>query len=340
MAPDLSIIIPVYNRGDDIRYTLASVHRASAGLAVETIIVDDGSNPPIAADLARLGFTPSLIIRQTNQGLLFARLAGLAAATGRNVLFLDSDDLVGPEKFRRQLAAMAANKAAISYTDTAHGRIDASGVGPLTLDPPQPSVTDSATFHILVQPAPHSPIYQREYLNHVVRQPIFPPSGIYNSVAEIWFYHQAALHSARVVHVRGAHTIIGRHDGTRLTNHWEKLAVASLGVMEAFARTCPILPPTAGVRQLVAEKAFNAWRALPRGFSPEFCRRELDLWRRLHGGIDVTKLGGGHFSKLARPLGPIAAARLFQLWQSRPYRAIRTLDDSAFAQLLAALPPP
>jgi glycosyltransferase involved in cell wall biosynthesis len=55
MPPDISVIIPVFNRGILIRYTLESVRRASAGLAVEFIVVDDGSEPPAAESIARLG---------------------------------------------------------------------------------------------------------------------------------------------------------------------------------------------------------------------------------------------------------------------------------------------
>ncbi len=340
MIPDLSIIIPVYNRGPLIRHTLDSVLAASHGLTVETIIVDDGSTPPVSEILAKINFIPARLIRQTNQGLLFARLAGLAAATGRYVLFLDSDDLISPEKLRLQLAAMRAADAAVSYTDTAHCTLDEAGPGPLTPDTPALTVADSATFHILVQPSPHSPIYLRDYLARVVRDAVFPPSALYNNVAEIWFYHNAALRPARVVRVPGAHTIVGMHVGVRLTNHWEKLAVASLAVMEAFARGCPVEPATAPVRQLVAEKAFNAWRALPAGFSPGFCRRELGLWRRLHSRVDVEKLGGPQFQKIARLIGPVAAARVFRILQNRPYERIRTLDDATFIRALATLPAP
>src|SRR4051812_14693416 len=95
--PDLSVVIPVFNRGELIRYTLESVRRASAGLAVEVIVVDDGSTTPVADDIARLGYEPTQVIRQPNQGLLFARMTGLKHATGENVLFLDSDDLVSPD---------------------------------------------------------------------------------------------------------------------------------------------------------------------------------------------------------------------------------------------------
>jgi glycosyltransferase involved in cell wall biosynthesis len=338
--PDLSVIIPVYNRGDVIRYMLESVRRASAGLAVETIIVDDGSMPPTAETMARLGFTPSVLVRQTNQGLLFARLAGFARATGRNVLFLDSDDLVGAEKFHRQLAAMEASGADISYSDIARCEIsgDYDALRPVA-DAPALDTTDGAEFCIVVQPPPHSPIFRTAWLRDVVERAIFPPSPLYNSVAEIWFYHNAAPHPARAVHVAGPHTIIGAHSGARLTNHWEKLAVASLGVMEAFARHCPATSETARVRRLVGETAFRSWRRLPRGFSRDFAARTLDVWLTLAGDARSAALGGRAFRALAGVIGPVPATRLLRIAQTPTYESCRTMSDPEFRQLLASLPP-
>ena len=339
-AADLSIIIPVFNRGAEvIRYTLESVRRASAGLSVETIIVDDGSNPPTAETLARLGFAPSALVRQANQGLLYARLAGFARATGRNVLFLDSDDLVSPEKFRLQLAAMDASGADISYSDTAHCEIsgDFDALTP-TPDAPARDTTDATEFCLVVQPPPHSPIFRTDWLRRAVAAACFPPSPLYNNVAEIWFYHNAAPRAGRVVHVPGPHTIVGRHPGARLTDSWEKLAIGSLAVMEAFSRSCPATAATARTRRLVGEVAFRSWRRLPRGFSPEYCERIIALWRRLAPGRSPA-LGGGFFRALALFLGPESTARLFHRVQSHPYAACRTMSDADFAKLLSVLPP-
>jgi len=339
MTPDLSVIIPVYNRGDFIRYTLESVRRASAGLVVEVVIVDDGSEPPAAASIAALGYKPEKMIRQTNQGLLFARLAGLAAATGRHVLFLDSDDLVSPEKFRLQVTALDSGPADVSYTDTVsctlEGDFEKLVPGPLEC---VPVTDDAAELFITVQPAPHSPIFRADWLRQIVASAFFPPSRLYNSVAEIWLYHNAAPRPGRIVKVAGAHTVIGRHPGPRLTDHWEKLGVASLAVMEAFARTCPATPETVVARQLVAEKAFGSWRRLPRGFSPEFCARQLAVWRQLSTGRRLDRLGGGQFQKIARLLGPLTAGRILRQWQGQPYATCRTLTDTELARLLGQLP--
>jgi len=340
--PDLSVIIPVYNRGELIRYTLESVRRASTGLAVEVIIVDDGSTIPAAESIAALGYHPEQIIRQENQGLLFARLSGLKHATGTCVLFLDSDDTVSVEKFRLQLAAMRTTEAEISYSDHAktvlQGDYDALKI---VNDAPLKDATSAAAFFIEVQPAPHSPIFRTDYIRHVVENAFFPPSPLYNAVAEIWFYQNAAPRPGRVVRVPGPHTIIGAHPGARLTNNWERLAVASLAVMEAFARNCPTSTPEARhARELLGNITFKSWRQLPPDFSPEFQARELALFHRLLPHPRLSELGVWKFQLLALVFGPVKAACIRRSKLTESYEKNRTMNDATFTALLAALPPP
>ena len=339
--PDLSVVIPVYDRGALVRHTLASVRAASAGLRVETVVVDDGSRMPLAGDLARLGISVDLLIRQENRGLLFARLAGLDAATGRNVLFLDSDDLVSADKLRTQVAALDVG-ADVAYTDHAGQALDdeTGPAGQPDAHEPLPVASSAAGFFITVQPAPHSPAFRTDYLRARVAAAPFPPSPLYNAVAEIWFYHICAPFPARVVKCPGL-ALVGRHPGPRLTNHWEKLGVASLAVQEAFARTCPLGSPEGReARALAAAKTFLAWRRLPRGFSAEFSRRLLAIWKHSPAPAEVRLLGGKSFLALARLLGAERAARLLHRFQAGPYSACRTLDDNALEALLARLPPP
>lgn len=339
-APDLSVIIPVFNRGALVRHTLRSVREASPGLDVEIVAVDDGSAVPLAEDLARLGLSVEKLLRQENRGLLFARLAGLEAASGRHVLFLDSDDLVSADKLRAQVAALDAG-ADVSYTDQAGQALDdeTGPAGPPDAHESLPVAASAADFFITVQPAPHSPAFRADYLRARVAAAPFPPSPLYNAVAEIWFYHVCAPFPARVAKCPGL-ALVGRHPGPRLTNHWEKLGVASLAVQEAFARACPLdTPEGREARSLAAAKAFAAWRRLPRGFSAEFSRRLLGLWRASPVPAPTDLLGGKSFRRLARLLGPELAARVFHRLQAGPYSACRTLDETSFANLLSRLPP-
>jgi hypothetical protein len=335
-VPDLSVVVPVYNRGELIRYTLESVQRASVGIAVELIVVDDGSEPPALHDIERAGYRADRLVRQANAGLLAARLAGLAVATGRYVQFLDSDDLVAPEKFSRQLAAMDAGALDVSYTDCARAVLDGD-YDTLALPPDEPlrETTEAADFFLRVQPAPHSPIFRATWLRDLVQAPLFPPSHRYTSVAEIWFYFNGAVLPTRVARVPGPLAIVGAHAGPRLTSHWEKLGVASLEVMEAFVAACPVAHDTAPARRAVGLAAFEAWRRLPYDFSPEFQRRLLSVWRAVPPA-PAAELGGPLFARLARLLGPVGAGRMLRRLRGLPYARSRTMDPAAFAVLLAA----
>lgn len=339
--PDVSVLIPVYNRGELIRYTLESVRRASTGLSVETLVIDDGSSKPVSEDLDALGYAFPRVIRQSNQGLLFARLAGLQQATGRYCVFLDSDDLVSTEKFRRQITAMDAAGADVSYTDTATCRLEGNydSLSP-EVQSPSFQTDDAAEFYVRVQPPPHSPVFRTDYLRAVIARAGFPPSALYNSVAEIWFYYNAAPLPARVVYVPGPHTIIGVHPGVRLTNHWENLAVASLAVLEAFARSCTSTTAEARrARELTAEAAFRAWRALPDGMTEAYSNRLLQIWKQLGPGRS-SEWGSRGFQAAARVLGPATTARCLRRLRPRPYEAVRTVSDTEFKQLLDRLPTP
>lgn len=363
-SPDITVVIPVFNRGSIIRYTLESVRHASSRFHVETLVIDDGSTIPTTQELSGLGFAldeaanPTgfdakngiqtmsregfslKIVRQENRGLLLARLKGLELATGRNILFLDSDDLIGPAKFAIQLEQMERANADVSYSDVGTCRLEGEPESVhVEVGPPTESTSDPADFFIRIQPPPHSPIFRSEYLRTIVRAASFPASALYNSVAEIWFYYNAASHPARVEYVPGAHTIVGIHPGERLTNHWERLGVASLAVLEAFSRSAPTNTKQAERAKLLAgEAAFRAWRALPRGVPDFYSERLLRVAKKL-GSRSTSGLGGPLFRCAARVVGPVAAARAFKSIQRSSYQAVRTLSDTDLHAMVDRLPP-
>jgi GT2 family glycosyltransferase len=99
--PRVSVIIPTYNRGWIIREAIDSV-MVQDYRDFELIVVDDGStdNTPDILDSFR---DEIRVLRQENQGVSAARNRGLAAASGRFIAFLDSDDLWLPQKLLRQV---------------------------------------------------------------------------------------------------------------------------------------------------------------------------------------------------------------------------------------------
>lgn len=109
-APRLSVIIPTFNRSELLLLALASVV-AQTVRPHEIIVVDDGSTDAtqdVLADFARQHADIELrVLRQENRGPSAARNAGVMAARGELIAFLDDDDIWLPPKTARQLEVFA-----------------------------------------------------------------------------------------------------------------------------------------------------------------------------------------------------------------------------------------
>jgi glycosyltransferase involved in cell wall biosynthesis len=336
MTPVVSIVIPAFNRIEPLRLTLRTAAQAAAALPTEIVLVDDGSTKPLRDVLeSEIGF-PVVWIRQANAGSMVARHTGLLAAQGEFVLFLDSDDIIHPEKLVRQTEAMRAVGADISYSDMAVYRLGPDGEPIFSPGAAMAAAPNAVDFFLRVQPTPHNPIYRRDYLLRHLAAPLVPLRREYDPVGDVWIYFNLLQHAARIVKVDAALTAIGVHEEGRYSGHWEHLGFASLRLMEDFLAACPATPATAAARTAVGECAFVSWRKLPRDFAPRFGKRLLDLWRQAPRG-PVARLGERNFARLAAVLGAETAARLLRFLRGHSYSSCRTLDAAAYAAFLAKL---
>jgi glycosyltransferase involved in cell wall biosynthesis len=105
MSPDVTVVIPVLDRSIVTEAVASTL--AQTDVAVEVVVVDDGSNDAIASLVDRIGDEhPTVrVVHQPNRGPSAARNAGVTAATAPFVTFLDSDDLMTADRLRRQLDA-------------------------------------------------------------------------------------------------------------------------------------------------------------------------------------------------------------------------------------------
>lgn len=116
----VSVIVPVYNLASCVRATLDSIIAASAAapaVELEVLCVDDGStddSPKIldsfaSSSAARMPSLSLRVLHKTNGGEGSARNAGVAAATGEWLSFLDGDDVWLPNFLVRASAAVHAH---------------------------------------------------------------------------------------------------------------------------------------------------------------------------------------------------------------------------------------
>ncbi|MBI5948597.1 MAG: glycosyltransferase family 2 protein [Chloroflexi bacterium] len=107
--PRVSVVIPVYNGERFLAAAIESVV-AQAPAVAEVIVVDDGSEDGSAAVAENWG-APVRCIRIPHAGIGAARNAGIEAASGDFVAFLDADDLWTERRLAAQLAAFATEPA-------------------------------------------------------------------------------------------------------------------------------------------------------------------------------------------------------------------------------------
>ena len=106
----LTIIIPCYNSEpyiDDLLRCLAPQLTEK----VELIVVDDGSDFPFLPPYPGIK-----VIRKENGGPGSARNAGLDAATGKYISFLDADDLVSDDYVQKILEKTKENFDICEYS--------------------------------------------------------------------------------------------------------------------------------------------------------------------------------------------------------------------------------
>lgn len=134
--PDVTVVIPTRNRWRFLQRSVASALRQE-DVAVEVVVVDDGSSDETPASLAKFADPRLLIVRlETSRGVSVARNTGLSRARAEWVAFLDDDDIWAPTKLRRQLDAAGAVGARWSYSGVV--TVDEQLDPVLPTDPPVP----------------------------------------------------------------------------------------------------------------------------------------------------------------------------------------------------------
>lgn len=108
----ISVIVPIYNTERYLADCLDSIVRQTYK-DLEIILIDDGSPDNVEAIYSDYAKDDSRIkvIKQVNQGLSGARNTGLKNATGKFIMFVDSDDWIEIDTCEVALGTLLANNA-------------------------------------------------------------------------------------------------------------------------------------------------------------------------------------------------------------------------------------
>lgn len=105
----VSVIIPAFNQEKYIEHCLNSV-LASSYKNLEIIVVDDGSSDGTVKLCKAVAATDLLkrikVIENKHEGVVRARNAGILAAVGKYITFVDADDYIAHDRLENMIAAM------------------------------------------------------------------------------------------------------------------------------------------------------------------------------------------------------------------------------------------
>ncbi len=118
-SPLITVIVPAYNRAATITDCVRSV-QAQTYTNWELLVVDDGSSdgtPEVVAKLAQDDPRIRLIQQSRNGGAQAARNAGIRAAMGTWVAFLDSDDQYLPQSLEKRVALAQKENVSVVHSE-------------------------------------------------------------------------------------------------------------------------------------------------------------------------------------------------------------------------------
>ncbi|PEN06504.1 hypothetical protein CRI93_09485 [Longimonas halophila] len=113
--PDVSVIIPTYNRLSFLKTAIASCFEGNNGIDIEVVVVDDGSTDGTREWLKALQDTRIRPILQQHKGAQHARNAGLNASGGDAIKFLDDDDRLASGALTIEFETLRRKKVDLCY---------------------------------------------------------------------------------------------------------------------------------------------------------------------------------------------------------------------------------
>ena len=225
IKPLVSIIIPAYNAARFVKDAVDSAIKQPYE-NIEVIVVNDGSkdDTPILLNNISKRDKRVKVIHKENGGLSSARNRGILEASGDYICFLDSDDVILPNKIVRQVEYLESHpECDLIYSDHYVGD---DKLHPISLDAKNPP---SIPFDELL-------IYRNWFapLSPLLRNSLVQKTGLFDEqlcASEDWDYWIRCIKKGRFCYLPGAVGIYRTHsnqmhnDYGLMQNHMRKVII-------------------------------------------------------------------------------------------------------------------
>ena len=304
--PLVSIIIPCWNAEDYVGEAIESA-LAQTYANVEVIVIDDGSTDGSLEVIRSFG---DRVRWETgpNRGACAARNRGLELSRGELIQFLDSDDLLFPEKLTRMVPVAIETEcrvAPICNWETVQVNLpDAVIQGRLD----KTEGEDSVLFCLRSQLPTPSPLHWRENL--------FAVKGfdeLLRCSQERDLHLRLACSGIEFVHMPEVHVRVRRQPNS-ISSDYLRILRAHGGIFEgAFARLANEGALTESRRRAFAKAVAHDGRSCLRQGEPELARRYFSLARSMSQDGSLEAFGRVSTRTIAKLLGPMCAERVCQI---------------------------
>src|SRR5262245_33247361 len=204
-APSVSVIMPAYKIARFIGESVGSVLNQTYK-DYEVIVINDGSPDTEEMERVLAPYMERIVyIKQQNQGAGAARNAGLKAARGKYVAFLDGDDVWFPNHLQDQVGLIESGSYDLVYADAIiFGELESPFKTCMEANPSEGEVTFESLLAGRVSPITSSVVARRD---HVLEVGCFDESLRNAQDFDLWL-RLAKRDGARMTFQR---TIVAKH---------------------------------------------------------------------------------------------------------------------------------
>jgi O-antigen biosynthesis protein len=118
VAPEVTVTMAAWKPRADWFHAAVESVLAEHGRELELVVVDDGSPEPVSELLSAVDDPRLRVVHVEHGGTAAARNAGIAAARGRLLRFVDADDIVAPGSTARLADLIGPRNDVVAYAAT------------------------------------------------------------------------------------------------------------------------------------------------------------------------------------------------------------------------------